>query len=258
MLPTRTVRAPIRTKIEALESKLFSVLRERWRRSLLLQDDPHPGIDWVENTQEIQTLVFYCQLLPIIFRCVEYCPSNPTRIADVGAATGAGGDLVSKMLTNLMGQSVETTCFDISPYFERYALEKYPMIRYLRCDFLEYQEQFDLAICSHMIEHVPNPESFISKVMEKVDYFLIGYVPYMEVNLIPGHINSFDEASIAGTPGLIWARVIQSVGWRSAGEDHPCCAAFVCATTRAAEVVDLEKLGVLLDDEFHSFAIRPT
>ena len=93
MLPTRTVRAPIRTKIEALESKLFSVLRERWRRSLLLQDDPHPGIDWVENTQEIQTLVFYCQLLPIIFRCVEYCPSNPTRIADVGAATGAGGGL---------------------------------------------------------------------------------------------------------------------------------------------------------------------
>lgn len=254
MPPARTVRA----KIKALESGLFALLRERWRRSLLLQDDPHPGIDWVENTQEIQTLVFYCQLLPIIFRCVEYCPSSPARIADVGAATGAGGDLVSKMLTNLMGQSVETTCFDTSPYFERLAIEKYPVIRYRRGDFLEYQEQFDLAICSHMIEHVPNPRSFVGKVMEKLDYFLIGYVPFMEVNLIPGHINSFDETSIAGMPGLIWARIIQSVGWRSASEEHPRCAAFVCATARATEVVDIEKLCALLDEEFHTFAIRPT
>lgn len=232
-------------------------LRERLRGELLLENDPHPGIDWVEGTMEPQTIIFYSQLLPVIFNCVVSCHQNPTRIADIGACTGVGGSLISKVIANLMGYSVETSCFDTSPYFKRLAITKYPNIEYHQGNFFEFKDRkFDIALCSHVIEHIPQPDDFVAKIVDNINYFLIGYVPFKEVNLIPGHVNSFDETSIREMPGFVWARSIRSVGWRSASEEQPSCVVFVCATKQANEQVDISQLCNLLDNEFYSYAIR--
>lgn len=200
---------------------------------------PGFGIEWLENVFIPQSIVFYADMLPAIYQCVLALGAAPVRICDIGAAHAAGSNFVLSMLNGCLGRSTEMTCFDLEPRFEKYAKAKYPQIVYNVGNFLDCDEIFDLTIMSHILEHVQGPLDFISSVLDRTK-FLIGYVPFKEDHLIPGHINRFDKDSISDIPGLIWCRIMRSVGWRT--ELNSRCAVFVCASPTALTETDLNRL----------------
>ena len=187
---------------------------------------PGFGIEWLENNFIPQSIIFYTDMLPAIYQC-SIALGAPVRISDIGPGTAAGSNFVHTTLNNFLGWPAYMTCFEMQTIFQKYANAKFPNIAYNVVDFLEQEEHFDLTIMSHVLEHVQGPLDFVSSVLDRTK-LLICYVPYREEKLIPGHINRFDDDLIRDIPGLIWCRIMRSIGWRT--ESNSRVAMFVCAS----------------------------
>ena len=217
----------------------------------------HPdfGIEWLENVFIPQSIIFYTDMLPAIYQC-SIALGAPVRICDIGPAHGAGSNFVLTTLNNLLGWPAQMTCFDLQTIFSKYAKAKFPKIVYNVGNFLDQDKHFDLTIMSHVLEHVQGPLDFVNSVLGRTK-LLICYVPYREEKLIPAHINRFDEDSIRDMPGLIWCRIMRSLGWRT--ESNSRVAMFVCASPTAQMEIELNRperesgwreLISRLDDEY--------
>ena len=141
---------------------------------------------------------------------------------------------------------------DIKGKFQEYARSRFPGLEYKVGDVLVDDVHFDIGIASHVIEHVPHPVDFVERAIGRVQ-LLVVYVPYLERNLAPRHLTRFDADLIARMPGMIWARVTRSIGWRT--EADSAVAAFVCAAPGVERQVDLRELASRLDEEFRSVSI---
>lgn len=195
-----------------------------------------------------QSQVFYVELLPILYQCALALRKPVQSVCDIGANSGAGAALLSDVLNHLTGIRVAMKCFDADPRYQRYAQAKFPQISYETTDFTNHPEPFDIAICSHTLEHIPKPEAFVQKVLDKVTGAAIFFTPYEEKDLHPAHVNVFDERSVAALPGVIWAQVFKSVAWRT--EDGSQVVAFVCAPeARLRDGPLIEALRERLDGE---------
>jgi SAM-dependent methyltransferase len=183
------------------------------------------GLDWVDNTFSPQSLVFYSQLLPVVYQCglsIRNLNGNVVRIADVGAASGSGSNLTANVLNNLLGVDCEVTAFDLEGRFESYAKFRFPNIKYLIEDILQVDSgYFDLFLISHTLEHIPDPLEFAESLRSGNSQALqIYYVPWKEVDLIPGHLTSFNEDILSKVSGLIYSRVLRSVCWRTTDDSE--------------------------------------
>lgn len=201
-----------------------------------------PGFDqtWLESKMIRQSLIFYNDLLPVVFAmCSMLWRGEPLRIADIGANSCAGAAHISDALNNLTGYKVKVTGFDTDTRYALYAAAKFPQVEFVGADFLRDARPFDLALCSHTLEHIPEPQAFVSRVLERVGAAIF-YTPYNEQNLIRGHVNRITDEMLRTMPGIIWAQYRRSVGWRTEGERSR-CVSFVCVDdawrARAAEVV---------------------
>lgn len=213
------------------------------------------GIEWLEDTFIPQSLLFYAQLMPVIYRCALAARgSEPLKIADVGAAHGAGSNFIHAALNNLLGVAVEVTAFELQTRFRRYAEAKFPGIRFKTTDFLADPERYDIVVSSHTLEHMADPRAFVAKVMDRVRACAVFYVPYRERQLIPGHLVSFDHTLIRSMPGFVWGHVFRSVGWRT--EDDARVAAFVCVRPGVWDRTAIKQLITALDGEFDRAPIR--
>lgn len=212
---------------------------------------PGFGIEWLEKTFITQSIIFYADLLPAIYQC-SISLGKPVRICDIGSASGAGANFVLNALNSLLGWPAEMTCFDLDRRYSRYVEVKFPNLIYNVGDIFDHEQDFDLCIASHVIEHVQRPKDFVGAILDRTK-LAICYVPYREEKLIPGHINRFDNESIGDMPGLIWGRIMRSTGWRT--ESSSAVAVFVCASTGGREGIDLKELISRLDDEYDSARI---
>lgn len=210
---------------------------------------PGFGVEWLEGTFIPQTLVFYAQLLPVVYRCGLSLAKTPLTVCDIGAATAAGTTLLHDVLNNLMGLKVKLTAVDMEGRFLPYAQAKFEKIEYVVGDFLSLGRRFDIVVLSHTLEHIERHGSFVQNVLLNVDGFCIVFVPFEEEHLIPGHVRSFSEADIAQLPGFVWGKVFRSVGWRT--EENARVALFVLASEAMSTNVDLLRgLVEALDSEF--------
>ena len=145
-------------------------------------------------------------------------------------------------------------CFEVKKLYREYAAARFPGISYTVGDVFTNERPFDLAIASHVIEHVADPADFVSRLLDRVTFFCVVYVPFRERGpLCPRHLHRFDEARIGSMRGLIWSRVMRSAGWRPATDAS--VAAFVCATRAAQQQIDLDALTHRLDQEFKTFPL---
>ena len=71
-------------------------------------------------------------------------------------------------------------------------------LRYIVGDIfnLDKHDRWDLVICSHTIEHVPDPDRFLGRLINLARDFVILACPYKEnpESLIPEHLHSIDDA----------------------------------------------------------------
>jgi len=81
---------------------------------------------------------------------------------------------------------------------------KPPGIDCIECDFLAYapQQQFDVALCLQVLEHVPDPAPFCAR-LKSIARRVIVSVPYKWLGNTPGHIHDpVDEKKLEGWMGL--------------------------------------------------------
>ena len=214
---------------------------------------PGYGLEWLENVFVPQSTIFYTELLPIVYQCTTAVGQSPVRICDIGSGSGAGPNLIWTVQNHLLGWPTEMTCYDIDKVFHKYARVKFPGITYNVGDFFSDDAHFDLGIESHVLEHVSEPLSFVERLLDRVQ-IVVAYVPYLERNLIPDQINRFDTDLIHSMPGVIWTRIMRSIGWRT--ESDSSVAAFVCVAPGVEHKINLGRLTRRLGEEFHATSFQ--
>lgn len=195
--------------------------------ALFTTNSPGFNQQWLESKMIPQTRVFYNDMLPVLFAmCGAFWRGKPLSIADIGTNSGAGIAHLSDVLNGITGFRAKFTGFDTDPRYEAYARAKFPQIEFVGGDFFDDARTFDIALCSHTLEHIPEPAAWVGRVLERVNTAAIFYVPYEEQELIAGHVNRFTDDLLRTMPSIVWARVSKSAGWKSG--ENPRCVAFVC------------------------------
>jgi SAM-dependent methyltransferase len=206
---------------------------------------PGLGSEFLESTSIPQTTIFYSQLLPVVHSCCVAAGAHPARICDIGAGTAAGADLIEKAMTHLLGLPATVTAFDLETKFVAYAKEKFPTISYKAMDFFDSDQTFDLAIVSHTLEHMEEPERFVERLCARTP-MMVGFVPFEEKPLIEEHLCAFDTARLRSMPNFVWGQAFKSVAWKL--DDY--AALFVCIEPTLRARLDLVRLLGMLDKYF--------
>lgn len=130
------------------------------------------------------------------------------KVIDVGCSNGINTKFISKICKDVVGIDHNSNYIN---YAKKYCAGK--NIEYKKIDVFEYlskKKKFDVAICSHIIEHLDNPKNFLKKLGKFVRIIYIE-VPDFEssyLNLIKkdqsielnysddDHIYEFDRISL--------------------------------------------------------------
>lgn len=180
---------------------------------------PSYDIRWVENAAIPQSLVFMADMLPTIQKYArDYPYGTLLTCLDVGCGTGAAAQFIALLhRSNFLGFRMKVDAIDATSVYERYVKLFFPDVGFSTCDAtnLPQESAWDFVTCSHVIEHVARPREFIDKLRRHSKDKLFIYAPFEEdpANLVPGHINSFDEAFIEDLEPVEW-KLIDSLGWK--------------------------------------------
>lgn len=148
-------------------------------------------LERVEREMIPQELQFMADLLPIIHSLVSGWPrEQPMAVVDIGAGSGAGAGLLASLFAGpLVGPVMRVTALEIAQRFPRYA-RRWPRLEYEVGNAWHLPDSgrtFDLAVCSHLIEHFTDPLPFIRCVQSVARQWALFYAPYEEAPLIAEH-----------------------------------------------------------------------
>jgi SAM-dependent methyltransferase len=151
--------------------------------------------DFLLTKADPQAVGFMVDLLGVVRQTLlPRLTGGAFSVLDLGAKSGAGSELMG-----YLGQSASfsklkfgITCADIDPTFVDYCRAKHPHVEYLNADVFQAGRQWDIVLCSHVVEHVPNPIDFVRKLRLIARQYVVLAFPYVEdpAKLIPGHIHS--------------------------------------------------------------------
>jgi SAM-dependent methyltransferase len=104
-------------------------------------------------------------------------------VLDVGSGAGKHADIFEEH-----GKSVTAVDFGLSVYYQ----QKRSRRREILANYYEYKfpEPFDLIWASHVLEHQPNPQSFLQKVhadLKEGGWFAVT-VPPLKHEIVGGHV----------------------------------------------------------------------
>lgn len=153
--------------------------------------------DFYSKKQNPQSIAFMAELLPLLERLYPARYHRKT-VLDVGARTGSGSALLATMLdpASYARLKCTVTALDIDARMARISHALRPEMEYLVADIFEIDDrQWDIVICSHCIEHVPEPEPFLTQLRRLAREHVVISTPFREnpETRIPAHLHSFDE-----------------------------------------------------------------
>lgn len=147
--------------------------------------------NWESYLGREQTEFFLNLLLENLpFEIVQQMESEKWSVCDAGCAEGDGTNLLANKYKNL-----EVMGIDFSMEAINKAKEYYPNIDYAQGDIKNLPQNYDIIICSNVLEHFSNPFEIIPEMLENTKNHLIIMVPFLEDNRIKEHMYTFEYNS---------------------------------------------------------------
>lgn len=169
----------------------------------------------LRNIFDAQSFVFTCEILPILWGLY---PSGYHRLKllDVGSRTGGGTELL-RYLHNPHSFSrikLDVTALDIDRSYSAYSSAVFPDLKFVYGDIFDpaMDAGYDIVLCSHTIEHVPQPHFFLERLQKMARQWVIVATPFAEQNLIQGHVNRMDYEFFEKT-NAVSNHVYRSLTW---------------------------------------------
>ncbi len=193
--------------VRDLDDAGFAGFSGEWQRTAEALKDavfvPNPGnrnpdrlkFEFAAGAQAIQNML---DIVPHLQRCMveHYDRFAPLKLLDVGSGTGAGVNLLAQLHSDTMIWSkLDIDAIDYVPWRSRWVATQYPKVRYSVMDSADLPARaWDFVVCSHVIEHLPDPQAMIRDVLRACRGFAFIYCPYNEIELSPGHLSVITEA----------------------------------------------------------------
>jgi SAM-dependent methyltransferase len=167
----------------------------------------------LEQASTPQGVAFMLDMLPVIGKLMGKFPRDHTvEIVDVGGGASAGANLVSM---RFRGKAVVTVVDSYAPAGP-YVQAEFPKLEFILSDLIKFPEendrQWDIVICSHVIEHFADPMSVIRSLQKMAKYFIVLYAPFEERQRIEGHEFTFTGQFIEQLHPLYFD-LVHSEGW---------------------------------------------
>lgn len=162
-----------------------------------------------------QSIMFMTEMMPnIIQRGLR--AGRPLRILDVGPGAGFGANFLGQVTAEgFFGLIAEVSVLDIEPIYRDYIVRRHPYVReFIHGDVFDLDDTWDLVVCSHVIEHVDEPQRFLHRLAEISEFGVVFSAPFEEPrdNLCPGHKHSFDMSWLQQI-GATNVRLVESAAW---------------------------------------------
>lgn len=195
-------------KLKAADDDEFDQVRAAWLAAGEAMKDavfvPNPAQKRpdrlkFELAQGAQSIQFVIDLLSHLHRFMRnhYDRQQQLSLLDIGAGSGAGTQLLAQLHSDIMIWSpLDITAIDHVPWRRRWVAMNYPKVDYRVMPSAELPpRQWDLVLCSHVIEHLADPQAMIADVLRACRGFAFIYAPYDEQELSPGHVSVISEAT---------------------------------------------------------------
>lgn len=188
------------------------------------------GWDLLERVWFTQERAFARDLLPCIeavMRTYDPVARPVLTLLDVGARCGQGSRLFAEThpaSDTWKKSALQVSAVEMEPFWAEIAAETAPAVEYRVGDVgtIDPGRQWDIVVCSHMLEHVPDPEATLAVLRRRAIDWLVVYTPWREAALIPGHYR-IDEHTVERL-GPDYTCVAPSYGWRHPVDDVSLCA----------------------------------
>lgn len=137
-------------------------------------------------------------------------------VLDVGAGTCHGSNLLASMYqSSQLGYRMRVSALDITDKHAAYASVFAPAVRHIVADIYGLNRTYDIIVCSHVIEHVPNPEQFVDRLLEMSRGIVVVCAPFEEnaEAMTAGHINRFGQDFLKRYADRGECTLTHSAGW---------------------------------------------
>jgi len=187
-------------------------------------------VESFEHGWGAQSTQFIIDLVPRIQSVMRrhYRRKDVLKLIDVGAGSCTGTNVLAMLhSSHYVYSRLEIDAIDYIPLRQRWAQSQYPLINYMVGDAFALPDRaWDLAICSHVVEHMEDPRAFIDCIRRICRGFAFIYTPYREIERIPHHLATIDESTYADIPGCT-LEVVSSMGWHPDKPEDKCLIATI-------------------------------
>lgn len=171
----------------------------------------------VEARAGAQSRQFMIDILPFVRSYLEtFKFGTRFRVLDVGVGSGYGTELLAALYSgSILGYTLEVYGLDLREDYHEFCVSNHRHFKHLVGDV--FDDKFlgfcDIVICSHVVEHVPHPISFIRR-LKSVGTKVFLAAPFEEPRqaLTRGHINIIDRR-ILSEAGVEEFALIESPAW---------------------------------------------
>lgn len=153
-----------------------------------------------------QSALFMAELIPIIHKLYIGLPTNAQKsVLDVGPSCFGGTALLADLHTqqSFNKLKLKVSAVDIVDIFRPVQELLAPNVEFFVQDIFTIDNRvWDFIVCSHVIEHVPNPSAFLGQLQLLACDFVLVACSWAEKPLTTkGHINTIDEEFVLAVGG---------------------------------------------------------
>lgn len=144
-------------------------------------------------------------------------------VLDVGPQAFGGTALLERLHrgSSYNKLKMNVSAIDITDQFDLLRQVQCPDVEFIHADIYDLADRtWDCIICSHVIEHVPEPAKFLNRLTELARDYVLVACPWKESPLTTnGHINTIDRKLVQSVQGQA-LRIFINYNW---GKDREVC-----------------------------------